>query len=129
MGCTSSAPCADGVAIPAQQLIEVLPVPVLPHEHGAAAKIVHLLKLTQDGTRWTAPWLRSRLVRDMRRHDTIPNACRWFAYQVLSGAVELELHYAGLYARLLELGRAPAFIDTIMRNDCHRTLPYMPFFG
>jgi hypothetical protein len=56
-------------------------------------------------------------------------ACRWFAYQVLSGAIELELHYAGLYSRLLDLGRAPPQFDVVMRNDCHRTLPYMPFFG
>ena len=120
-GCCSS----SSIDTTALDDIPTLPCAVRPSERSCELSLRPLLTLYRAGL--PPPQIRSRVRSTLLQWDTIPHAYRWWAYQHLSGGVELEAAYPGLYRALLLLG--PGATDLTLRHDAHRTLPGMPFFG
>ncbi|RYZ96625.1 MAG: TBC domain-containing protein [Moraxellaceae bacterium] len=88
------------------------------------------------GLRWPAATgaynfktMRQRVRNALEKGYTVPHATRWYVYQHLTGGLEIEAHFPGLYKLLLQVGPAPPSADTVIRCDVHRTMPTIPFFG
>ena len=123
----AAAAAAAAPVDPTEAARRLLPCGVAAHEERGAARLLPVLADAVAACKWAPKAMRARLRSALSGEAAVPHAYRWFVYQHLTGGIELEYHYRGLYRALLRLG--PAREDLVIRHDAHRTMPFMPFFG